>query len=113
MLTFAEKYCSAHKIEPEQFRIAVFCRVLYPRANRIKNLLKLIPGFFEADYEFIDGVGRITELWGFDGEEADFIQHPGNRRFLRRALRLRVSGRRLKSLAHAAFVAESRERVQG
>ena len=103
MTTFAEKFCSDHKLEAEQYRTEVFVRVLYPGTARVQSLLKWIPGYFEADYEFIDGVGRITSLKGFDGEEGDFSRHAKNRGFMRRTLKLRVSGRRLKSLVYATL----------
>ena len=77
--------------------------MLYPRAARISTLLNLIPGYFEADLEFIDGVGRITSLARFDGEESDYNQHANNRGFMRSTLKLRVSVRRLKSLVHATL----------
>ncbi len=100
-MTFAEKYCAENKIERERFREEVMLRVLYPRVLHIRTLLKLIPGYFEPDYELIDGVGRLTDMKGFDNEETDFVRHSGNRGFLRNTLGLRVSVRRLKKLVHS------------
>jgi hypothetical protein len=103
MLTFAEKFCLQNKIEPGRYRAEVLRRTLYPRAAHIINLLNLIPGYFEADHELIDAVGRFRDMKGFANEEADFNQHRRNRGFLRRTLHLRVSVGRLKSLVKATL----------
>ena len=103
MQTFAEKFCLENTIVPGRYRSEVLRRTLYPRAAHVTTLLALIPGYFEADYELIDAVGRFRDMKGFANEEADFNQHRGNRGFLRRTLHLRVSVRRLKGLVKATL----------
>jgi len=103
MQTFAEKFCQDNRIDPERYEEEILRRALYPRAARFRPLLRLIPGYFAADYNLIQAVGRLTEIRGFDDAEMDYHQHGGNSGFLHRTLGLRLSVRRLKKLVHATL----------
>ena len=98
-MTFAEKFCAQRGIHPEKFEEHVFRLSLRPAARRLRYLLALIRGYFEADRELIRGAGRATRLVEIEGELLDFAHDPNNRGFLRRRLNLRVSRRRLHALA--------------
>jgi hypothetical protein len=95
--TFAELFCRQHRLPPQRFNQAMLRCCLYPRARFIQPLLAIIwPGHFKADYELISRVGRLTELGALDHEIGEFHDHPANRGFLRRTLRLRISTKRLR-----------------
>lgn len=59
--------------------------------------------FFEADRELILGVGRATNMDGVRDEISNFFLHPANKRWLRAAGGVRISTKRLKSIARRHF----------
>lgn len=98
-LTFGECFCQKNNIPPEQFARAVMCRVLYRRTLAVRWLLPLLSrNYFSADFDLIYGVERLRRLRDFAAEAERFNEHPANRGWLRRTLRLRVSTTRLRSL---------------
>lgn len=97
-MTFADKFCAQNRVPPEEFVEAVLRLALRPKARAVRWLLALIPDYFAADRELIISVGRLQRLEAFDAEVMDFMYDPNNRGFLRRAMNLRVSTRRLYSL---------------
>lgn len=96
--SFAEKYCTRYGIAPSQHARAVLWRALHPLAQLLYPVLALPRDCFEADYELIRTVGRMTHLRDFDLEVLTHSHHPANRSFARRILKLRVSSRRLRVL---------------
>jgi len=101
--TFAEKFCARHDVAPEKYEEVVLKRSLYPVARLLRPVLALKANYFAADREFIRGVGQLTLSGDFDSEAQDYLDHPTNRGFLRRVLKLRVSGRRLRRMVRDAF----------
>lgn len=100
-MTFADAYCSSHRVRPEDYEHIVFLRTLHPVARIFRGTLGLIPRYFAADHSFIRSVGALTRRRDFGLEELDYVHDPANRGFLRRKLRLRVSARRLYALVRA------------
>jgi hypothetical protein len=96
--SFAEKYCAKHGLENWEFIESVLDHSLYMRARILRPLLRLIPGYFKADREFISSVGRLKRLRDFDLEAFAFVSDPDNTGFLRRRLNLRVSAGKLNGL---------------
>jgi hypothetical protein len=96
--TFAERFCARNNIPLSDFREAVLKLSLYPSARLLWPVLKLVPGHFAADREFISNVGGIKRLRDFDIEVFAFANDPNNRGFLRKVLKLRVSAARLNGL---------------
>jgi len=95
--TFAERFCNHHRLQPEQYRRAMLQSCFHRRALIFLPFLSRIsPGHFEADYELISVVGLMRNPESFNDEIRAFHDHPHNRRFLRRNLRLRVSVKRLR-----------------
>jgi hypothetical protein len=96
--SFAEKYCAKHGLESWEFTESVFTRSLYLRARILRPFLRLKPGYFKADREFVGCVGRIRRLRDFDVEAFAYMTDPDNSGFMRRVLKLRVSAGRLNGL---------------
>jgi hypothetical protein len=94
--TFQEKACRHFDIPPERYGKTVLRLTLYPHAR----WLRLIPAhaWLAPDLTFVTAVGRLTHGRGFSEIARDFQRDPQNRRFGRRALRLRVSVSRMLEL---------------
>ena len=101
--TFAEKFCAENGIAEKDFVRVALTRSLYPAARLLRPVLALKPGYFAADREFISFVGGITRFSDFDHEAAAFSAHPNNSWLLRQKLKLRVSVRRVHSMARVTF----------
>ena len=102
-MNFSEKFCATRQVRPEDFEATVLRLTLRPTARLLRPLLDLNPNYFAADREFIRGVGRISRLEDFGSEAEDFANNPYNCDFLHRALRLRVSRRRLRDLVRGTL----------
>lgn len=95
MATIAERYCTHFEIAADRYGRHALWRALPLQAQVAYPLLCCIPGYFDADLEFIAAVGRGTHLRDFAGDASDYQVHPDNRTWLRRTARLRVSSRKL------------------
>jgi hypothetical protein len=102
-MTFAEKFCRARHVAPEDYDKQVLRLSLYPMARILRPLLAANPDYFSPDRELIRGVGRISRLRDFEELAMDFSSDAANRRFSRRLLRLRVSARRLRTLVRSTL----------
>lgn len=98
MKTFRELYCEKHGITYERFERALLWRCLHWSARPFHWLLWMNRDYYSADFDFIRGVGDLRSRRGFHNEAAEFHYHPANRGFLRTALRMRVSSKRLQSV---------------
>jgi hypothetical protein len=108
--TFADIYCEREGLSPAAMRDVLLQRTLYPHARLIVGLgLRLVPRFFRADFEFIDDVGCIRNLQDFSLVLGGYIEHPTNRSFLRRRLRLRISARRMLRIVRAVLAPAGRD----
>jgi hypothetical protein len=93
---FAELYCRARGLPAGDFQRALFREALYPHARLVAGLVTwLNRRHFVADYEFVEDVGHIRSVGDFALPMGSYVEHPDNRRFLRRRLRLRTSARRM------------------
>lgn len=90
--TFSQRYCRARGLHPSDFVESLLDACLYPQARPLRPWLeRLSPGFFAADREFVEAVGRIRRRAEFGFEAEDFRHADRRRSLLRRVLRLRVS----------------------
>jgi hypothetical protein len=107
--TFRHRYCRARGLRPADFVEPLLDACLYPQARALRPWLeRLLPGFFAADREFVEAVGRIRRRAEF-GFEADDFHHADRRRsLLRRVLRLRVSVGRLRREVAAGWAPDAR-----
>ena len=80
----------------DRFEQAVVWRALHWQARPFFWLRKLGSDYYSADFDFVRGVGELRHRRDYRNEAAEFHYHPGNRNFLRRFLRLRVSSHRLQ-----------------
>jgi len=95
--SFQDSFCGHFQVPPERYTQEILRRTLTPAARWLSPFLLLADrDYFSADRDFVHGVGALTRQGDFHAEAQDFRYHPGNRRFLRRALRLRVSAYRLR-----------------
>lgn len=102
--TFAERYCRARGLLPSEYHRALLQEALYPHARPLAGLLRLLDRrHFVADYEFVEDVGHIRSVADFALPMGSYVEHPDNRGFLRRRLRLRTSTRHMLTLVRAAF----------
>jgi len=107
---FIELYCQKRDISPDRFLEEVLAQALYPHAHILYVLLIwLHRDYGAADFEFINGVGRLSRLQDFWVEAEEFAHHPRNFGFLRQRLRLRVSARRLRRLMKKTLHATTTE----
>jgi hypothetical protein len=97
--TFAELFCRHRRLPPGKYREVMLRRCLYRRTLMFRRLLAFFShGYFAADYDLISAVGLLREPEALHDEINTFLDHPANRGFLRRVLRLRVSTRRVRHL---------------
>ena len=99
--TFQEAWSELHRRPPAEFTARAFRLCLYPRARPFAWLLRILnPGFFREDFALIQQVALDTDLDQVEASLKDFqYVNAGTRSFLRTRLRIRVSSRRLHSLA--------------
>ncbi|HVZ64932.1 MAG TPA: hypothetical protein VG936_10200 [Lacunisphaera sp.] len=102
--TFSELYCARERIAPSDAPERLFRAGLYPHARLFVRLIRLLRRrHFLADHEFIEDVGYLRSLEDFSLALGCYIEHPDNRGFLRRRLRLRVSARRVLRIVRSVF----------
>lgn len=102
--TFAEIYGERTGLSPAELNHVLFIRSLYPPARLIARLVRwLNPRHFIADYEFCEDVGNLRSLEDFSLALGSYLEHPANRGFLRRKLRIRVSARRMLQIVRTVF----------
>jgi len=103
--TFQEIFCRSQKCDPSDFRDRVFWRCLYRHAIPLAYVLKkLTPDFFIDDHTLIQQVALDRDLEEVEANLKDF-QYVNNarRHWLRTGLKVRVSGRKVASLARSVF----------
>jgi hypothetical protein len=102
--SFAEHYCRRHGIYHEGFLLVVLQRTLYPHVRPIFSLmLQMHPQLFSADFDFVVALGRTRSYSDFEFAAQAFCEHPANRGFLRRSLRMRISVRRVRRLLNEIY----------
>lgn len=99
METFRDAYCRRFVCPPLEFERRVFFAVAYPHVRLLLMLGLYSTEHFSPDRALIAYCGILHSMRQLDDEVRDFARLPENRRFSRRVLLLRISGRRLKKLA--------------
>ena len=104
MRTFAELFCEQHHVAPSNFVRAIFWRCLHRRALPFAPFVVLLHSrYFIVDYDLVSNVGALTCMSYLDEEIDDFHADTRNRGFVRRRLKIRISGRRLCHVAHSVL----------
>lgn len=100
MPTFQELYCAKNHCSPEQFHRRVFSHCLYPHARPIAPVIRFFSyDFFAADRTLLVSVAEAVSMKRVREEVRDYFWDSNNRGWMREALRIRMSGQRLKDLA--------------
>lgn len=108
MPTFAESYCTRHRLSEDQYARAVLRRALYPQARLLYPLITLTaPDFFAADLELVSTLGRVQTIRHFHEVSVDYRHQLARADFARRNLNLRVSLRRLREIMAETLSARS------
>ena len=103
MQTLKEAFCLKFSCPPEEFERKVFRAVIYPHAWPLTLFNGHRAQRFAIDRAIINYCGSLRSPKEIDAEVREYAQLGENRRFARRRLRIRISGRRLKRLASACF----------
>jgi hypothetical protein len=99
---FRTAYCAHFKCRDEVFEEKIFWRCLPPHARPLAFLLELTtPSFFVGEFEVMRNAGEATDLEDIVAE-ANKLHDTQHLRvgFLRGALKVRVSGRRLVNVGN-------------
>ena len=108
--SFKEAVCRYYKIKESQYDSFVLKRSLFHRVRLVRPFIKLFyPDYLFNERRLVEKVGKATNLREIQ-EEVDFYQHKYVVNFIMKdALRFRISGMRLMSLANRAFRRASRK----
>lgn len=99
--SFLELYCQHTGLRRSQFVTDVLRRTLYPHALPFVRVMELLDDqHFHPDYEFIEDVSLMRRPGDFCTAMRNYLEHPRNRSFLRRRLRMRISVRRMLALVN-------------
>jgi hypothetical protein len=100
-----ELFCERFDCPPSEYEERAFRKCLYLHARPLAPLIRLIsPNFFAEDFKFMRYLGDSTSLREVRVDRMNF--HDANRsnpKFLRTALRIRVSGRKATRLAQRLY----------
>ena len=102
---FQTLFCERFHCESAEFEERAFRLCLYWHARLLAPLLRRInPRFFEKDLKFIRYLGATTDWEEARVDIANFrLLNVGKPSFIRKDLRLRVSGRKASQLARQVF----------
>jgi hypothetical protein len=98
-VSFRDAVCRALACAPADYVEVVFERCLFPHAVLpVRVLRSLFPDWFTPDYQLIELLGKCTDSLQLQTEvKVHRRLHPAHG-FIRKTLRLRVSGQRLIDL---------------
>jgi hypothetical protein len=97
--TFAARFCAHQGIPFDQFQEVLLQRTLHRSALQVRTLLNLKRNFFAPDREFIESVGRASNMRELEAVINDFSDSRTNDGLLRGTLKMRVSARKLRRIA--------------
>ncbi|MGC9449864.1 MAG: hypothetical protein ACP5I4_00335 [Oceanipulchritudo sp.] len=103
-VTFKEAVCRLYHLKDAHYQVFVLRRSLFKRVRLVRPLVQFFhPDFLFNELRLIEKIARAHNLREVQ-EEVDFYQHKYVVNFfLKDALRFRLSGMRLMSLANKAF----------
>jgi hypothetical protein len=103
--TFSEAYCRQLPCRPEHFVEKVFLASLRSPFRLVAPVIRYFsPDFFEEDFEAIRELGAVTDR-GIFVMDVSFLhgRHQRDKRWLRKSVGVRVSGRKLMRLWNRSF----------
>ena len=110
-VTFKEAVCKLHRLKEKHYQVFVLRRALFFRVRLVRPIVQFFhPDFLFHELRLIDKIAEAHNLREIQ-EEVDFYQHKFVVNFVMKdALRFRLSGMRLMSLANTAFQHMANER---
>jgi hypothetical protein len=98
-------FCKRFDCPPEDYAERAFRKCLYAHAKPLVGLLRVLnSGFFFEDFKFIEALGVAVDPKEVRADAANFRDVNRHARgLLRRAWRLRVSGRKAMRMARELF----------
>lgn len=101
---FKDLFCARYKCVPDDFESAVLERCLCPKGRSLARVvLRVNPGHFMPDRELIRQAGETTSLDELKSELIGFFNaHPPSG-WLRKRMKVRLSGQSLTNLAGKLF----------
>jgi hypothetical protein len=102
--SFRDLYCARYDCAAGDFETAVLWRCLNPKSLPLARMLwRMNPEYFAPDLELIRHVQDVTSLDELRGEFGAFCYHHPNAGWLRKRLKVRLSGQSLTNLAARLF----------
>jgi hypothetical protein len=103
-VTFKESVCRLHNIKEKHYKAFVLRRSVFKRVRVVRPVVQFFhPDFLFHELRLIEKIADSRNLREIQ-EEVDFYQHKFVVNFVMKdALRFRLSGMRLMSLANQAF----------
>ena|ERR1043165_9897395 len=103
--TFCDLVCDAFNCLPDDFNETVFWLCLFPHAIFLARLLwRVHRNYFSQDFVLLESLKPLTSIADVRAELNYFNYRHPQRGFLRGYLKVRISGRRLMTLADKLFV---------
>jgi len=101
---FHDLFCARYKCAPDDFESTVLWQCVCPKGLPLARVLwRVNPGFFLPDLELIRQVGKTTSLDDLKSELIGFYNwHPPSG-WLRKRMKVRLSGQSLTNLAGKLF----------
>jgi hypothetical protein len=100
MDTFQDRFCASHRCTAAQFQRRVFWRCLHRRAYPLAPIILLLnKSYFAPDLNFVEQVGRCTEMDQVWEETRLYFTSPLHKRWLRRRADVRISAHKVINLA--------------
>ena len=102
--SFFTLFCTAFDCLPDDYNEAVLWLCIFPQAVLLARIIwRLIPDYFDYDFEMIQQIKNVTSLEDLQFEINDFYYRHPPAGFLRRQLHIRLSGERLVTIANDLF----------
>ena len=100
---FRSAFCAHYHCPNEDFERTALLKVLHRRSLPLAwIILRVAPSYFAADYQILRHFGALTRKSNFYSDALD-VRHDYSRLqasgFLRRVLKMRISGQRLLKVA--------------
>jgi hypothetical protein len=100
MDTFQDRYCAAHRCTAAQFQRRVFWRCLHRWAYPLAPIILLLnKSYFAPDLNFVEQMGRCTEMDQVWEQTRLYFTSPLHKRWLRRRADVRISAHKVINLA--------------
>ena len=108
-MTFRQAFCQKYAVPDDDYTQKVFRLSLHLHARPLAKIISwVLPHHFEEDFAAIQELATITDIRCFEPEVGRFRgRNQRSKSFLRRHLKMRVSGRRLIKLKDSVYTTEA------